>query len=341
MKFNNFKAFEKHLEGSAPLHYSPLYLIISKDPFMGKTAVETTVKALVGTANHSKLGVKNFNEGRQSIEAILEELNTFTLFSEKRVICVNLAEKASTAWLKGFQDYFSNPTPKTYLIISSPSINHATNFYKQGEKIGIVLELAEEKVWEKEKNLAAWVANKVAARGKSIDSQSCQHLVKQIGIDFAILQNELEKLFCYIGDRQQITLSDIGAVCTSVNIENAWQLGEAVFRRDAAAALTISKALINEGTAFLALLRQLRHQVQTDYTVCSILANKGTKDDITQKFPYMKGFVLDRHVRSAQEYGMPRFKNAMLQIDAMEVMAKNGSLDQDLLTELLIIKLTK
>src|SRR5262249_40672120 len=132
---------------------------------------------------------------------------------------------------------------------------------------------------------------------------------------------------------------DVAAVCSSINLDNAWQLGEAIFRRDVPTALRISKGLLADGTAFIALLRQIRTQFQTEFQVCSILSRGGSHAEIAQEFPYMKGQILDRHMHQAQSYGMQRFKSALLAIDEAELSAKNNG-DPDFLAERLIIKLT-
>lgn len=169
-----------------------------------------------------------------------------------------------------------------------------------------------------------------------MDRQVCQFLLKQLGTDQSLLYQEIEKLFCYVGDRSEITLQDVSMISTSVNVENVWQLGDAIFRCDVNSALRISKALLNDGTALLALLRQIRSQFQTKFQICSILKNGGTSAEVVQQYPYMKGNILERNMQMALNYGMPRFKKGMIKIDETELQAKNSGADSDILLELLI-----
>lgn len=339
MKYTNLQAFEKHLEGASPNHFSPVYLILSKERFLLKKAVDLVIKALT-RKNKTSFSLKSFDSDHLFYEAIQEELQTRSLFSDQKAVWVDLAEKTATSFLKELQGSFSQLAPGSCLVVSAASLSHATTFYKQAEKAGVILEILEEKSWEKEKTFVAWVTQSLTEIGKTIDGMAAQQLIKQIGTDPAILHQELSKLSCYVGDRVHITLEDVKAICIKVNGENSWQLGEAIFKRDVVSSLRISKALLDEETPFLALLRQIRNQFQTDFTICTLLANGGTPQEITQAFPYMKGFILDKHMRSAKEYGMARFKAGMEEIDAMEFMAKNGSTDSYFLAELLIIKLT-
>lgn len=341
MKYSNLKAFEKHVDGASPHHFSNLYLIIAPDSFLRKTAVNYLSKALLAKEPQPELCLKYLEGSRSEPDSLSGELDAFSLFSKKQVTVIENAEKLPKSSMKMLENYFSQTNPTTYLIISAESVNRSTNFYKNAEKVGIVLELAEPKPADKEIILLEWANAKVLSAGKQIDAQACQHLVKQSEGDAAFLNMELEKLFCYLGERNKITLQDISAVCATVNLETIWQLGDAIFRRDGAAALRISKALLQSGTAFLALLRQIRNQMQTDFQVCSLLINGQGASEIGKLFPYMKGYILDRHIQAAQSYGINGFRQGMKQIDAYELLAKNSDLDHELLIELLIAKLTK
>jgi len=78
-----------------------------------------------------------------------------------------------------------------------------------------------------------------------------------------------------------------------VSIDTGWQLGDALFRRDALTALKIGKALLMDGTALIALLRQIRSQYQTAFQVATILELGGSSADISKQFPYMRGGILE------------------------------------------------
>ena len=341
MKYSNLRAFEKHLEGASPAHFSNLYLILVKDSFLCKTITDKLCQALLKQINNSSLSLQTF-EGNQIIDSkISSELNSLTLFSDKQVMRINQADTIPKNTQKLLEEYYQQPNPSIFLVLSAPTLNRSTNFYKKAEKAGIVLEIEEEKGAAKESTAIEWVNKAISNQGKKVSPQTVQVLVKRLGSDLCLLHHEIEKLVCYVGDRPEITSQDVKAISHAINLESIWQLGEAIFNRQAATALRISKALLMDGTAFIAFLRQLRSQLQTDFQVASILANGGSREEITSLFPYMRGFILDLHVRQAQSYGVARFRKGLLKIDEIELMAKSSSGDDDLLNELLITYLTK
>lgn len=340
MRYDNLRAFEKHLEGAKLLHFSPIYFILGKDPYECREAIHLLLTFLLPSEQMRELGLSVFESSQLEEETLATALYSGSLFSKSRVIWIQQAEKLKKNIQEFLEKYFVHPAPFQYLLLSASHWQKNTSFYKAAEKEGIILEFTEIKPWEKEKRLVEWVNKQVTAARKLISFQVCQSLVKRIGHDQVMLAQELEKLICYCGDKKEITLHDVEAICPRLQVDSIWQLGEALFRRDTAAALQMAQAFLLEGQALLPLLRQIRSQFQTEYQICLLLAQGKQTQDITQEFPYMKGQILDRHVRQAQQYGLEAFKQGLLALDAAEMQAKNSSIDDNILIELLIVQLT-
>lgn len=339
MKYSNIRAFEKHLESASPHHLSEVYVVISKEDFDRKAACSKITAQVLGAPSIAGQTLCAFDAAEVDERLIWEELQSFSFLAPKKVLIVSNAEKLSKSSQDKLRTYFAKPNKGVCLVLESPAVNRATNFYKDAEKFGVILDVAEEKPWEKEKSSQAWVIEKIASEGKSIDAPTAALLVKQLGVDQSTLFQEIEKLICYVGDRKEVTVNDISAICITISQQSAWQLGEVIFRRDASEALRITKALLQDGTALIALLRQIRSQFLTEYQICCMLAGGKTPQDVAQQYPYMKGMILNKHIQNAQDYGMNRFKAGMLAIDETELMAKNSAGDPDWLAERLIFKL--
>ena len=339
MKYNQLRAFEKHLQEASPRHLLPVYLILGKDDFARKEAVDAALKVLLQGVKNPPLCCKTLNAQQSSLQEVVSELEAFSLFEEKKVIIAHQIDK----WVKGdlskLEHFFNHPIKGATLLLSTGALAANTNLYKKIEKAGVILDLPEEKAWEKEKSMQAWLIQQAARSGKKLDGMTAQAFVKQVGTDQSTLGQELEKVICYIDQRDAITQKDIALLCPLNHSETIWQLGEALFRRDAGTALRISKGLVTEGSPFLGLLRQIRSQFQTEYQISCILADGGTPADVSQQYPYMKGAILEKHLHTARSYGKDKFREALLTIDETELSAKSSGADEDYLNERLIYKL--
>lgn len=342
MKYTNLRAFEKHLEAATPNHFSALYLVLAKESFERKQAVDKLLAILTKELNLSSLSQKQFDGETIVVEELAQELNTLSFFSPKRLILITQVEKLKDPLKELLQNYFVQPNRAISLILSATALAGNTRFYQRIEKAGVVLELSQsEKAWEKEKMMLEWLGNQAKAAGKLMDAAACHQLVQQLGTDQPYLYQELEKLVCYVGERPHITKADIAVISNRSPTETIWQLGEALFQRDTPVALRIVKDMLTEAAPLFSLLRQIRSQFQTEYQVCSILTNGGGPNEVSAAFPYMKGAILERHMQMAKKYGMDAFKKALIEIDSTEVRAKNSAVDHDILAERLVIKLTE
>lgn len=340
VKYSHLAAFDKHLQSSSPNHFADIYLILAKEVFTRKQATDRLVELVLEQGTSRALSLHSFDAEKHSVYEVLQELETMAFFSKKRLIIVQGVDSFDKAATLKLEAYCALPNRAVCLVLVAPSLNRATTFYKKVEKLGVVLDIPEEKPWEREKSISDWLLNEALKLGKQLSPQVLQLLIRQLGTDQTLLSTELLKLICYVGERKAIVQQDIAAICSIINLENSWQLGDSIFRRDPTAALRISKGLLFEGMALIALLRQIRSQFQTEFQVCSILTQGGSAAEVSQEFPYMKGAILERHIRQSQAYGMQRFKLGLVTIDEAEIQAKNSALDAEFLAERLIIKLT-
>lgn len=340
MKYDNRRAFEKHIESASPHHFSPLYLIIGKEISECKEIVNTLIHSLLGQKSRSDLSVSFYQGQELNGRDFFMDFQTDSFFSDKRIFCIQQCEKIKKPLLDHLEEQLGRLNRKNHLILTASILSKATTFYKKAEKEGVILELPELKPWEKEKKLTEWVGQQATALSKLMNYQVCQFFVKQVGNDELLLKQEWEKLLCYIGDKKEITHQDIRNISSYASTETIWQLGEAIFRRDGASAVRMASHFLTTGGALLPLLRQIRTQFQTEFQVCALLEQGKPASEITQQFPYMKGQILEHHMQLARSYGIGHFKQGLLLIDETEAKMKNTLIGEELLLELLIVKLT-
>ncbi len=339
MKYDNLSAFEKHLTDTPSQQFKPLYLVLGKEAFECQEATQLLLRFLL--PSHSReLSLSTWEASQLEEDALWTALHTRSLFCETRVIWIQQADKLKKSIQEGLEKFLARPQSSLHLILSASTWQKNTAFYKAMDQVGVILELAEIKPWEKEKRLAEWINKQAMAARKLMSYQVCQSLVRQLGCDSSVLTQELEKLFCFCEGKKEITQQDVEAICTKQQHESIWQLGEALFRRDTHVALQMAHAFLHNGHALLPLLRQLRSQFQTEYQISLLLAQGKRGPDITQEFPYMKGQILERHMWQAQHYGLDALKQGLLLLDATEMRVKNSQIEEKILIELLIVQLT-
>lgn len=96
-----------------------------------------------------------------------------------------------------------------------------------------------------------------AKAGKQIDQAAVYYLSETVTGDGGSLQMELEKAFCYAGDRDRITVEDCKAVCSCTPEAMSWDFANALVDKNLPAALRLVGTLVKQ----LAAERSANHEL--------------------------------------------------------------------------------
>jgi len=326
MKLTSIKAFEKHIEGAEKTRFSSLYLIVSEEGRENRTAIDMLVEKMSKKENIGPLGVKRIGEGELS-----QEINTPTFFSDKQILLSEVDQlnaEDEAAALKG--------SDKAFIVLSGAS--SAKAFFRKVEKEGVVLDLAAEKSWQKEKGAEEWVHLYLSKVNKKIERDAAIRLVKETRGDTELLKQELDKLLLFVDARNPITLKDVLLVVPRGAESNTYELGDALFKKERALAIKQMRNLLDQGVAYFAILKSVRSQIETDLKAASILRNGGSKEAVSAAIPFLKGYVLDKHLENIRLMGFERLKKALVHVDDYELKGKEGSPDYELLSDLFVAR---
>jgi DNA polymerase-3 subunit delta len=232
----------------AKLH--PLALVCGDDDFAVKHRARqlfTEWSAELGGQDHEVIeaAVANSGEALTALGRLREALQTLPFFGGGKVVwlrdCNFLGEErtassqAVTAALADLAaELKSFPWENVRLLISAGKVDKRKAFYKTLEKIATVESFSawsqDDKDWTDRAEMAALDA--LRKRQKEISAPALAELVSRAGINARQLENEIEKLCLFVGDRKKIELADVAAICSRNKTAKAFALGDALGDRD-------------------------------------------------------------------------------------------------------------
>jgi DNA polymerase-3 subunit delta len=120
------------------------------------------------------------------------------------------------------------------LLISAGKVDKRKTFFKTLDKIGTVEIFSgwsmDDRDWAERAEVAARAA--IRLRQKEISEEALAELVSRVGPHPRQLDNEVEKLCLFAGDRNQLEVADVAAICTRNKTARAFALGDALGDRD-------------------------------------------------------------------------------------------------------------
>lgn len=125
------------------------------------------------------------------------------------------------------------------LVIDGPELDRRTSFYKVLQKKGEVHYFEKSDLSSKDfsKSQGEKIRLLCHANGKKISNDAVGYLVDTLGSDSGRLNNELEKLFCYTGEEENIGLSDCRDVCSRTPEALSWSFANALTEKSVESAL--------------------------------------------------------------------------------------------------------
>ena len=245
----------------------PLYAIFGTDSFLKSQALRRVLTEVLGP-DPDPMAIVELEGGSARLADVLDELRTPSLLTPIRVVILRDADvfitgrqkaadkdelddadddaesAAPSGCRKGVEKYFESESPSGVLVLLLRSWPSNTRLYKIADSIGENISCGAPK-----SGAAAWAVDWASAwsstvHGCELSRPTAARLVELAGVDCGRLDSELSKLAAYVHPRKQITLADVDALVGSRREETVFALGDALGRRDAAAALELWQQVI-------------------------------------------------------------------------------------------------
>jgi DNA polymerase-3 subunit delta len=229
---------------------NPLAMVCGDDDFAVKQRAKQLFQewsAELGGMDHEAIeaSVGNGGEALTVLGKLREALQTLPFFGGGKVVwlrdCNFLGEDrtaSSAAVTEALAELaeelktFSWQTVR--LLISAGKVDKRKVFYKTLDKIGTVENFSawsqDDKDWADRAEIAAREA--LRKREKDISEAALGELINRAGSNARQLENEIEKLCVFTGERKKIELADVTAICSRNKTAKAFALGDALGDRD-------------------------------------------------------------------------------------------------------------
>jgi len=229
---------------------APLILICGGDEFAVKQKARQVYQQWcdeIGGMDHEMIesSVSNSTDALRAIGRLRESLHTLPFFGAGKAVwlrdCNFLGEERTAssqsvteALAELAEELKSFSWQGVRLLISAGKVDKRKVFYKTLDKFGTVENFSgwsiDDKDWADQAEAAARVA--VRSRQKEISENALAELVNRVGPNPRLLENEIEKLSLYVGDRVEIESADVSAICSRNKSAQAFALGDALGDRD-------------------------------------------------------------------------------------------------------------
>jgi len=280
-----FAKFVSQLKKANPL---PAYGVYGNEDFLVDQAVGLIKEKVLEGEEPGACCVDYDAAEGLSPATVFDELRTLPFFSKKRVALVRNAQ----AFIKEHGDsiiaYLESPSKTGILILIASNIDTRTRLAKAIDKVGALVACKSMRT----KEAAGWVVQQAKEREKQIAPRACRVLIENAGADLFQLAMHVEKLSIYIGDRKQITESDVEALVGPDRERASYELGSAIRKKQPAMALKMLRDILasDDGAKYW-LVATLAREIRTIWSVRRLIARNAPDAEIVASAPFARSWL--------------------------------------------------
>ncbi|MBU6383793.1 MAG: hypothetical protein KGQ49_00510 [Verrucomicrobia bacterium] len=315
MKYENLASFQKHLASAAPHHLCRHYLIAIADDF-------ERCKAFDRILGYLQTLPTRLSADKNPLLDCLDAMQSMSLLGES-IVVLDEVEKFSKKEVQTLADHL--PGASGFVLMGARS--KVAPLAAAVEKEGVVLDLLGEKPWDREKRLSAHLIERAKQAGKQLGPDVPLLLLERLGAQPALLDSEIDKLICYVGDQPVIARADVLAISPHSKESTLWQQAEEVVWEGKELPLV-------DATAFHGLIPALRSQFHTGLCLATLIEEKRPADEWGAFLPKLWPKTLEKRSSQAARLGSTYFRKGLDKLFEIELMSRTSSTQYSALLEL-------
>lgn len=313
--------------------FKGVYLLYGEEAYL-KRLYKNKLKAAL-TAPDDSMNYTYYEGKGINPNEIIDMAETMPFMAEKRLIVIE-----NSGFFKNkcdeLADYFEKPSDSTCFVFVEAEVDKRSRLYKRVKERGRIAELNA----QDEKSLVRWIVGSLNRENKKITQSAAALFLTKTGADMENIQRELEKLICYVGERDSINIEDVEAICTTVITNNIFEMIDAIAKKQQKKALELYYDLLTLKEPPMRILFLITRQFNLLLQVKD-LARLGFNTAETAKKAGLHGFVAGKYVSQSKSFDSKWLADAVEICAGTEEAVKTGRINDILSVELLIVQFSK
>lgn len=309
-----------------------IYLLYGEEDYLRKQYRDKLVAAFAISKDDMNA---HFFEGKDiSIGEIIDQAETMPFLAQRRVFVLENSGLFKSTGEK-LAEYLTELPETAYFVFVEKEIDKRSKLFKTVSSKGYVTEFG----IQDEKMLKKWIAGLVKKEKKQILESTADYLLAKVGVDMENIRNEMEKLFCYCIDRNEITKEDVDAVCVTKISNHIFDMVTAIALKQRKKALNLYYDLLALKEPPMRILFLIARQYQTLFLVKN-LKQKGFDNKKIGEMSGLTAYIAGKYVAQASGFQSDELQYAIEQCAEAEEAVKSGKMSDIMSIELLIMSVS-
>lgn len=335
----NLSAFEEKIKKGT---IDNCYIFCGLDEEMIKDKIKLLQNKVLSESFIDLNLVKFDGEALVSFDSVINACETLPFMEEKKIVVIYRAnflgdkdDGGKKTLYNELNNYVKN-VPKTcilivYYIFKDKREKPSSKLSSLDKKVTVV---KGDKIYGRE--LEGKVKNIFASKGKDIGNAELKLFCSLLPADMGIVENEIEKLCCYVLDRE-IKKEDIYALLNKKEDDDIFDLVDLIADKKVKEAISSLNELMYKGDKANEILFMVERQFKLLYKVKYSLERRMSREEICKEIK-LPSFICEKLINQSNKFTLSKLLKALEICLYSEKTMKSSSLDKKIQMELLIIE---
>lgn len=221
------------------LDLDPVYVFVGQDLYLKQRLIKNAQTKL-SAEGPPDFDYHHFDAAKHSLEEMIEACLSLPFMSAKKiVICEGMDDRLKEPILT---DYVKQVSDQTTLILIATDKRRVTKFYKDNVTVASLdaMTLEESK---------KWLQIQLKKQNVTMDGAAQQALTMHLHKNMLALENYMNQLITYVGERRSITRADVLMHCDFVDEVGVFELMDSLSLRRTSLYLDQLKHILSSGSS--------------------------------------------------------------------------------------------
>ena len=296
-------------------------------------SVNNKISEIIKKNGFSDASISKYDLSEGLLDDALEDLNTYGLFSDKKIVIINNFDKMDPLFNKPEEllKYVENSSSLNLLFVVSDKYDDRKKIIKDLKKKMKFIKISTDPV----------VLTKSCLEGYKVENGVINLLVNNTLGDVTRLYNECNKLKTYKINDKYISKDDVEELSfkrLGDSTETTFQFSRALAEKDKKSALKLYQELLNYKIEPLSIIGLLASQFRIMYQVKSLEEKNMRNDEIASSLKE-KPYRITKTRELTRYYSKREILDLMIKLEDIDLKIKTTSVDANTLVQLFILNI--
>lgn len=296
-------------------------------------SVNNKISEIIKENAFSDASISKYDLSEGLLDDALEDLNTYGLFSDKKIVIINNFDKMDPLFNKPEEllKYVENSSSLNLLFVVSDKYDDRKKIIKDLKKKMKFIKISTDPV----------VFTKSCLEGYKVENGVINLLVNNTLGDVTRLYNECNKLKTYKINDKYISKDDVEELSfkrLGDSTETTFQFSRALAEKDKKSALKLYQELLNYKIEPLSIIGLLASQFRIMYQVKSLEEKNMRNDEIASSLKE-KPYRITKTRELTRYYSKKEILDLMIKLEDIDLKIKTTSVDANTLVQLFILNI--